>query len=121
MIDVKEIFEALHRRHASGETPAEIGRAAKMAPESIEKLLSGEMKVENLTLKALNLLFPNAVIHLNGGDSSHIHAPGNRGNIAGNNHGAVGCDCLAVMLQKVLEAEELSDEEKVKVMKVLRK
>ena len=121
MINMKEVQAALREMYASsGMTQTEIAQATGVSQSYIADLLSGKSSMENLSLKKINQLFPRAILLLSG-DTVSIHANRNSGNVVGVNHGTVSQDCLAAVQNKILEAEALSDEEKVKVLKVLKK
>jgi len=121
MINFKEIQAVLRELSGSpGMTQQRLADASGLSQSYIAGLISGKCPVDGLTLKKINQLFPDATINLHG-DNVSIHAPGNHGNVAGVNHGAIGGDWSHVALQKLLDSEELSDTEKIKVMKVLNK
>ncbi len=120
MIDQKKILSLLLQRWRDGETQADIAKKAGISQPYLCDLISGKADVEGLTIKKLNALFPEASLNLEG-DSVSIHADYNSGNVVGINHGKISTACIAAVVDKILESDELSDTEKVKVMKVLKK
>ena len=66
-------------------------------------------------------IFPHAKIDLRG-DVSIINAPENKGVVINKGHiNAIAPSCLDSVMDKILSSEELSAEEKIKVLKVLKK
>lgn len=120
MIFGKDILAALRERWESGETQQNIAKKAHISQAYLCDLISGKSDIEGLTVKKLNALFPEASLNLRG-DSVSIHADHNSGNVVGVNRGRISSDCMTAVIDKILESEELSDAEKVKVMKVLKK
>lgn len=120
MIASDKILDNLKARWNSGETQASIAKSAGISQAYLCDLISGRADVEGLTIKKLNKLFPKAQLLLDG-DSISIHADNNSGNVVGVNRGKISSDCLTTVVDKILESEDLSDAEKVKVMKVLKK
>lgn len=95
-----------------------IAQKAGVSHSTLSKYQSGQIKTINQT--TWNALEPHLRPFLPG-NMPIIHAPRNSGNVVGINHGTIGPDCLSAVMNKILSAEELSDEEKVKIMKVLQK
>ena len=120
MIDTKEILDALRKMHDDGMTQQEIADRAAMSQTYVADLLSGKRPTGGLSVKMLNKLFPRAVLLLTG-DAVSIHANRNSGNVVGVNHGTISQDCLSAVQDKILETEDLTPEEKIKVLKVLKK
>lgn len=120
MIDFEDIISALKGEYDSGMTYEQIARKHGVSYTYIHNLFSGKRAVEGLTLKKINKLFPKAVLHLSG-DNVSVHADHNSGNVVGVNNGTIDAGCMAAVLEKILESDELSDTEKIKVMKVLKK
>ena len=118
MIEARDILSELRQVYENGATQQQISDRTGVSRSYVRDLLSGKRPVDGLTLKKINQLFPRAVLLL-GGDKVSITADRNSGNVVGVNHGTVSQDCLAAVQNKILEAETLSDEEKVKVLKVL--
>ena len=120
MIRCDELFRDLRSQWESGKTQEELSRKSGVSRSYLCELLSGKRDIENMTIKKLNQLFPDSVF-LTRGDHISITAERNRGNIVGVNRGTIGSDCLSAVMDKILSSEDLSDAEKVKVMKVLKK
>ena len=120
MIDFNDILSALKVQYDSGSTYEEIAKQHGVSYTYIHNLFSGKRSIEGLTLKKINKLFPKAVLKLDG-DSVSITADHNSGNVVGVNNGEISSYCMSAVLDKILESEELSDAEKVKVMRVLKK
>ena len=121
MINSKDIISALKSEYASGMTYEEIAKKHGVSYTYIHNLFSGKRSVDGLTLKKINKLFPDAILHLYG-DKITITANQNHGNVVGVNHGgAIETDYLSTILDKILATEDLTAEEKIKVIKVLKK
>ena len=120
MINSDDIIAVLKAEYDSGSTYEEIAKQHGISYSYIHDLMSGKRAAEGLTLKKINKLFPDAVLKLNG-DSVSISADHNSGNVVGVNNGEISSHCMSAVLDKILESEELSDTEKVKVMRVLKK
>ena len=119
MIACKEVLAELRRKYDSGLTQQKIANASGVSRSYIRDLLSGKRKIDGLTLKKINQLFPRSLLLLTG-DTVSIHADRNSGNVVGVNHGSVSQDCLSAIQNKILETDDLTAEEKVKVLRVLR-
>lgn len=120
MIDSKEIIAKLKAEYDKGMTYQEIAKKHGVSYTYIHNLFDGNRDPEGLTIKKINRIFPDAVLYLSG-DNVTITANQNQGAVVGVNHGAVNTDLLSVILDKILLTEELSAEEKIKVIKVLKK
>jgi predicted transcriptional regulator len=120
MISGKQIVDALRQRWQNGETQQAIAKVAGISSPHVCELLSGRADAEGLTVRTINKLFPEASLDLQG-NSVNIQADFNSGNVVGIKNDTTAADCLSVVMDKILNAEELSDAEKVKVMKVLKK
>ena len=111
----QEIREALIREWRSGATQQEMADRAGVTNPYINNLLSGKRKVESMKLETLFKLFPNAEIKLD------------RTQIAGDNAIQVGGNLTVAgrddsdVTDKILSTDDLTAEEKVKVLKVLKK
>ena len=119
MIATKEILVKLRQLYDSGATQQEISKATGVSRSYVRDLLSGKRQIDGLTIKKVNQFFPRAVLLLDG-DTVSIHASSNAGNVVGVNHGTVSQDCMSAVQDKILGSEDLTAEEKVKVLKVLR-
>lgn len=120
MIDVGMILKELREIYNAGSTQQEIADRTGVSQSYVADLLSGKRPIDGLTLKKFNQLFPHAILQLSG-DTVSIRANRNSGNVVGVNHGTISQDCMSAIQSKILETKELTDEEKVKVLKVLQK
>lgn len=120
MINHKEVFAALRERNSSGETQREIAEKAGISKGYIGDLFSGRNSVEGLTIKKLNQLFPNSKLILDATQHNNITQHSNSGVTVGVNNGTVGADCLSHMIDRIISTDDLTAEEKVKVIKVLK-
>ena len=120
MIDAEKIIESLRHRWQAGEPQLKIAKEAGISHAYLCELISGKNDPNGLTIKKINALFPKATLNLHG-DAAVISAPRNSGNVIGINHGTMASDCLSGIMDKILSTEELTAEEKVKVLKVLQK
>lgn len=109
MINHKEVFAALRERNSSGETQREIAEKAGISKGYIGDLFSGRNSVEGLTIKKLNQLFPNSKLILDATQHNNI-----------TQHSNSGADCLSHMIDRIISTDDLTAEEKVKVIKVLK-
>jgi len=109
----EEIRQALIQEWRNGATQQEIADRAGLTNQHINNLLSGKRKVESMKLETLFKLFPGATIKLD------------RPQIAGDNavqiQGNVSIAEESTVIDKILNDDTLSAEEKVKVLKVLKK
>ncbi len=113
MQDIYEkIREALRQEWQNGATQQEIADRANVTNPYINNLLSGKRKVESMKLETLFKLFPQAEINLSGAQLAGDHVV--------RIQGGVSMDTRNLM-NKILSTDELSDAEKVKVLKVLQK
>ncbi len=108
----EKIREELMREWRSGTTQQEIADRAKVTNPYINNLLSGKRKVESMKLETLFKLFPKAEISLNGAQFAGDNAIQIRGGVSFANDDVIN---------KILDDETLTAEEKIKVMKVLKK
>ena len=119
MIDAKEILRVLKEEYEKS-TYQEMAKRHNISYTHLYDVMQGKRSVDGLTLKNINKMFPDATLHLYG-DKVTITANQNQGNVVGVNNGAIGGDCLSAVLDKLLATDELTAEEKVKVIKVLNK
>ncbi|WP_176013627.1 helix-turn-helix transcriptional regulator [Victivallis sp. Marseille-Q1083] len=108
-----EIREALQREWRSGVTQQAIADRANLTNQHINNLLSGKRKVESMKLETLFKLFPQAAINLTGAQLAGDNAIQIQGGVA------VAPD--AAIVNKILEDETLTAEEKIKMLRVLKK
>lgn len=119
MIDANEILNVLKKEYEKS-TYQQMAKKYGIAYTYLYDIMRGKYNPDSLTLKKINKMFPDAVLHLYG-DKVTITAPQNQGNVVGVNNGAIGGDCLSAVLDKLLATDELTAEEKVKVIKVLKR
>lgn len=116
----EKIIAHLKDEYTSGATYQELSKKYGVSYTHIHNLLNGKRAVSGISLDFLFRLFPKATINLHG-DAAEISAPRNSGNVIGINHGTMASDWLSGVMDKILSTEDLSAEEKVKVLKVLKK
>lgn len=109
----EEIRQALIREWRNGATQQEIADRAGLTNQHINNLLSGKRKVESMKLETLFKLFPRAIIKLERPLIAGDHAVQVQGNVSIAEDSAI--------IDKILNDDTLSAEEKVKVLKVLKK
>lgn len=120
MIDVKIILDALMQQYQKGKTYQEIAKSGGLSYSYLHEIMTGKRPADGISVKKLNGLFPQCVLFLEG-DSVSIDAPRNSGNVVGVNNGGVIGGSMEPAIDKILASEELSDSEKIKVLKVLKK
>ena len=109
----EEIRAALIREWRNGATQQEIADRAGVTNPYINNLLSGKRKVESMKLETLFKLFPRAEIKLERPQIAGDYAVQVQGNVSIAEESAI--------IDKILNDDTLSAEEKVKVLKVLKK
>ena len=120
MIDSKIIIKALREQLQGDLTQLELSERTGVSRTYICELVSGKANSDGLTIGRLNALFPECVLDLHG-RNVQINANNNSGNVVGVNNGKITADCMAQVMAKIIDASELSDSEKIKFMKVLKK
>lgn len=116
----QEILDLLQAEYMNGATYQEMASRKKISYSYLRGLMTGTNPPEKLSLDCLFKLFPKATINLHG-DNVSINAPGNHGNVAGVNHGMIGGDWIHTAMQKILDSQELTSDEKIKMMMVLKR
>ena len=117
----EQIINYIREEYSKGRTTQqEIATALNVDHQTINRLLSGKRSADGLTVGTFDKMFPKAKIDLTG-TNAVISAPSNSGNVVGVNNGNISADCLSGVMNKILSTEELTAEEKVKVLKVLQK
>ena len=106
----EKIIEMLKHEYNSGATYQELADKYNVSYTHIHNLLNGKRAVSGISLEFFFRMFPHATINFAGGDFSHLI-----------NNGKITSGCLSAVIDKILESEDLSDAEKIKVMKVLKK
>ena len=109
-----EIRAAIRAEWEGGATQQEIADRANVTNPYINNLLSGKRKVESMKLETLFKLFPKAEIFLQGAQIAGDNAIQVQGNLSVS-------DIISPIIDKILNDDTLSAEEKVKVLKVLKK
>lgn len=120
MIDTQEILDALKMMHENGNSYVEIGNKLGVSKSYVHSLLKGVREIDGLTIRKINQLFPQAILILEG-DKISIQANNNQGNVVGVNHGSVNNTIVSDIMEKVLNSEEFTADEKIKVLKAMRK
>lgn len=115
----KEFVDRLKELYEKGKTYDDIAELTGLSRAFVACTINGSRPPKNLTVDALAKAFPNMTISLSG-DKTKISVRENSGNVVGVNHGTVG-GCLDWAMDKILGADELSADEKIKVLKVLKK
>ena len=115
-----QILAHLKEEYQSGATYQELSRKYGVSYTHIHNLLNGKREISGISLGFLFKLFPRAKIDLSG-TAAVISAPQNSGAVVGVNNGNVSADCLSSVMEKILSTNDLTAEEKVKVLKVLKK
>jgi hypothetical protein len=116
----EKIIETLKKEYAAGATYQELADKYQSSYTHIHNLLSGKRSISGISLDFFFRLFPRAAVNLEG-DSVNIDAPRNSGNVVGVNNGSVIGGSMEPAIDKILASEDLSDSEKIKVLKVLKK
>lgn len=116
-----EILAALKDEYASGKTQKEIGEKHGLTQTDVQRLLSGDRKVDGLKLKTFLRMFPNASINLNGNTVNVRSDNGSTafGVVAGdvNNVGQIPRELISA----VLADKSLSIAERAQLLKELYK
>ena len=113
----QEILEALKKEYNDGATYQEMAQKYGVSYTHIHNLLHNKRAIDGISLRFFFRLFPNATVTINGG----IVAPVvNNGSNSGTMNGVVtAADEQAI--DKILRTDELTDSEKVKVLKIMKK
>ena len=116
-----QILKYIKEEYAKGRTTQQkIADGLHVDHQTINRLLSGKRKPDGLTVGTFDKMFPHAKIDLSG-TNAVFSAPQNSGAVVGVNNGNVSADCLSSIMDKILSTDDLTAEEKVKVLKVLKK
>ena len=116
----KEFVDRLKELYEKGKTYDDIAELTGLSRAFVACTINGSRPPKNLTVDALAKAFPNMIISLSG-DKSKISVQENSGNVVGVNNGGVIGGSMEPAIDKILASEELSDSEKIKVLKVLKK
>ena len=110
------IIEMLKKEYADGATYQELADKYGVSYTHIHNLLHGKRAVSGISLDFFFRLFPKASVNLSGGVFSPVVNDGlNSGVMQGNT------SSMDEAISKITETDELSDSEKIKVLKVLKK
>lgn len=116
----KEFIEQLKKLHQEGNTYEAIAAITGLSMPAVARAINGSRPPKNLSVDALVKAFPNMTISLYG-DNTKISVRENAGNVVGVNHGSVTYNPMEPAMDKIIASEDLSDSEKIKVLKVLKK
>ena len=101
MINAKEILNKLKELYNSGATYTELGDKLGVSKSYIHSLLSGDRAVDGLTVRKINQLFPNAVLHIDGDKAEN--------------------NVIEINIDRLLNSTEFTAEEKIKILRVIKK
>ena len=107
----KQIIDYIKEMYQSGKTQQEIAAELHTDQQSINRLLSGRRVASGLTIGTFEKMFPKAEIFLHGVQVSGDHSV----NIQGGIHES------SPSIDKILDSDDLTAEEKIKMIKVLKK
>ena len=110
----QEILELLKKEYSEGSTYQKMAEDKNVSYSYLRGLLNGINPPEKLSLEILFKLFPRAAINLNG---DKIIANGHQA--IGINNGTV-TQSMDSVIDKILSTDDLTAEEKIKVLKVLK-
>ena len=110
----QEILELLTKEYSEGSTYQKMAEDKNVSYSYLRGLLNGINPPEKLSLEILFKLFPRAAINLNG---DKIIANGHQA--IGINNGTV-TQSMDSVIDKILSTDDLTAEEKIKVLKVLK-
>jgi len=118
MIDIAALREELLRIYQTGTTQQEISEKTGVAQSYIADLMSGKKKFGGLTLRKINQLFPDATINLHG---DTVMADNSGALVENDTPANIEAAFLIDKIDRIVDSDELTAEEKVKVLKVLTK
>ena len=118
------IIRHLKEEYKKGATYRELAERYNSSYTHIYNIMHEKSSISGISLDFFLRLFPNCRIDLEG-KTLAPHTTSitnhNNGNVVGINNGVITADCMAAVLNKILESDKLSDSEKIKVIKVLQK
>lgn len=121
--EIKSVMQEQCRNSTQDQYSKKIG----ISQGHLNHLMNGKRKIESISLGTFFKIFPNASVKING-DTVVTKNSGINNGVMGINHGTVNTttdllkdSSLDSIMDKILSSEELSAEEKVKVLKVLKK
>ena len=117
-----EVYKEMKRLYEGGMTQEQVATHLHVRHGQAQKILSGTRSASGLELGTFDKMFPHASVHLYG-DSVSVHADHNKGSVVGVNRGTITHerDILFEIENKILSADELTAEEKVKVLQILKR
>ncbi|MBR7119938.1 MAG: hypothetical protein IKC77_07060 [Lentisphaeria bacterium] len=110
----RKIIEVLRQEYESGATYKELADKYGISYTHMHNLLNGKRAVSGISLDFFFKLFPDATLTFSGGNFTNV--VNNGGKIK-----SISTNDNNDAINKILTSDELSDAEKVKVLKVLRK
>ena len=118
----EKIVSHLKAEHKKGSSYRDLANRYQSSYTHVYNIMHGKSSISGMSLDLFFRIFPNCKIDLDGRTAPHpAITANNSSNVIGVNNGAITADCMAAVIDKILECDELSDAEKVKVMKVLKK
>lgn len=123
-----QIKKALQDEYYGGGKQQEMAAAHHVSQQYISRLLSGKRSCNGLSVEVVSRMFPRATLNING-DTVVAENSGINNGVMGINHGTVNAttdreikdSCLNSVIDKIIADPELSDTEKIKFIKVLKK
>ena len=115
---IEEALKILQEEYRAGATHEELSRKYGISSNHISNILSGKRSIDSMRVGTFLKIFPHMTLNLHG-DS--INNSGTNHGVVGVNNGTVSSDCLSAVENKILSTDDLTAEEKVKVLKVLKK
>ena len=122
-MNYNDIIKRLAEIYETGATQKEIADRAGCSHQYISQLMTGKVKPESLTLRKLAQLFPDARIVF--GDEARVigDVTNNKGQVVnGDVHGSVassGSETAADFLKRIMDADNIDAETKVKIYRML--
>lgn len=124
MINTTEIYNALRDKYKSGATQEQIANEAQMSQTYIGDLLSGKRKIDGLTLKKINQLFPTATLSLGNRTIGNNNTIGERARVQSDNNFLPNSKFdIDSFRRKLLEAVidlDIDDTSRTKVLKLIK-
>ena len=124
MINTTEIYNALRDKYNSGATQEQIANEAQMSQTYIGDLLSWKRKIDGLTLKKINQLFPTATLSLGNRTIGNNNTIGARARVQSDNNflspGKDVEDYQRTLIDAVIDLD-IDDIARTKVLKLIKK
>lgn len=115
----EEIQKELRKEWQNGTTQQEMADKYKTTNPHINRLINDIEKVKKIGLQTLLNIFPTATINLHGDNTITQHH--NNGVTVGVNHGTVGADNLAQVLDQIMECDKIDPASKIEVYNIIKK